>query len=441
MINRISRLRLSIVLNLSLRIFSIFINFLIVRVLLTYLGVDKYGIWVTISVLVNWFNLFDVGLGQGLKLKLTNSFSRVRIKNTIKLISSSYFLTTAISFFLLLLLIIFNSLSSWSNILNLSNAFDNEVNTSINILFFLFIPLFVVKLIGIVYASLQLPFVDNIIKITAQFVFFVSILVYYKLNFEPNLILVSISSLLPLVIIYCIFNFYIFKIKTPVLFPKVKSISIQSIKELASPSISFFVIQIGCIILYSTDNFIILQLLEPSDVATYNIFYKLYSAPFIFFNIYVSSHWSSFIDAISNEDYHWIRLKVFSFLKVLTTLVVFYVFMFFLEENLLNIWLPNFIYNKSNLSIHLIIYFLISSLTTIYVYVINSFGKLRIQLWSYVIIAIINIPLSVYFVKYLKFGISGVINASSFCLLILLILMPIQYLKIIKKKDSGIWSK
>ena len=119
-----------------------------------------------------------------------------------------------------------------------------------------------------------------------------------------------------------------------------------------------------------------------------------------------------------------------------------YAFIYFLEKKLLWFWV-----GKENIkidpttSVNMILYFLISSYTTIYMYVINAYGKLYIQLLGYVIITIINIPLSIFLAKYLNIGASGVILASSICLLILLIIIPIQYKKIMTHKISGIWNK
>ena len=72
---------------------------------------------------------------------------------------------------------------------------------------------------------------------------------------------------------------------------------------------------------------------------------------------------------------------------------------------------------------------------------INGTGKITLQLYSLALMAIVNIPLSIFFSKNLDLGVSGVILATTFCLLPYTILAPIQCFKILTKKDYGIWSK
>ena len=116
--------------------------------------------------------------------------------------------------------------------------------------------------------------------------------------------------------------------------------------------------------------------------------------------------------------------------------------MYFVEKEVLWFWVGKENINiDAKISINMIIYFIISSYTTIYMYVINAYGKLYIQLLGYTVITIINIPLSIYLATYFSLGTSGVILASSLCLLILAILIPIQYKKIVTHKIAGIWNK
>jgi Na+-driven multidrug efflux pump len=67
---------------------------------------------------------------------------------------------------------------------------------------------------------------------------------------------------------------------------------------------------------------------------------------------------------------------------------------------------------------------------------LNGIGKIKLQMWLFVFAALINIPLSVIFVKYLYFGVTGVILATCTSLLILSIAMPIQAYKVLKNKRA-----
>jgi O-antigen/teichoic acid export membrane protein len=438
---RASRLKLSVSLNIILKIISITISILLVPVLLITLGKEKYGIWVTIFTFIGWLNIFDLGLGEGLKLKLTAAFSLKQSKKINKLISSTYFFIFFVIIFLFTFFILLDLFLDWSELLDLSD-YKSEINNSIFILVCFVLLLFIFKIIGTIYASLQLPFVENIIKTFGQFIFLIGLVLINFTDFKINLVWVTVFSLLPTLLFYLVFNIIFFRFKASFLSPKLNNINKEILKEVVKPGFSFFIIQLGCIILYSTDNIIILKLFSANEVANYSIYYKYYSFPFLFYGLFISSHWNAFIDALAKNDFLWIQEKILLFKKLFIILIISYISFFLLENRFLWFWV-----GKENIkidvimSVNMITYFLISSFTTIYIYVINAYGKLYIQLLSYVFITIINIPLSIFLSKNCNLGASGVILASSICLLILMLLIPFQYQKIIKNKISGIWNR
>jgi O-antigen/teichoic acid export membrane protein len=95
---REARLKVSLIANLSIKFINIVINFTLVPLLLTFLGAEKYGIWLTIYALVGWLTMFDLGLGNGLKLKLTEAFSKKKYREAKKLITTAYVLIGSLLF-------------------------------------------------------------------------------------------------------------------------------------------------------------------------------------------------------------------------------------------------------------------------------------------------------------------------------------------------------
>ena len=50
-------------------------SYLLVPLTIDYVSSSQYGIWLTISSIVSWFALLDVGLGTGLRNKLTEALA------------------------------------------------------------------------------------------------------------------------------------------------------------------------------------------------------------------------------------------------------------------------------------------------------------------------------------------------------------------------------
>lgn len=440
--NRDGKLKVNVIANFGLRGANIVINLALVPLLLSYLGAEKYGVWLTIFSLVGWIGMFDLGLGNGLKIKLTEAFSKNRPYEIRESISSTYIIVGVITSVLTLLFLLSNLFINWEIFLGLTKTINLNIRIAINIIMVSFFAILLLKLVGVIYASLQFPFVNTLIKVIGQFGFLYVVYVLIRLKQEASLIRVSISSVAPLMMLYLGFNIYFFFIKRPFLCPKITLFSKRTSKAIILPGMSFFIIQISMVILYSSDNLIITNLISPTAVTGYNIAFKYFSMPFIFYTLYISTHWPAFIDALAKNDRKWLRNKIKVFNYYYLVLVIGYITFYFLYGTIVPLWVGN---NEGQpikeLNIAMVVYFLISSYTTIYIYVINAYGKIRIQMLAYIIIAIINIPLSIFIVSYFEVGSAGVIIASACCLTLLLVLLPIQYFKLVTNKATGIWEK
>ncbi|HAI41924.1 MAG TPA: hypothetical protein DCM40_29270, partial [Maribacter sp.] len=55
--------------SLILRGLGTAINFLFVPLVINFVNAERYGIWLTLSSVLTWFTLLDIGFGNGLRNK------------------------------------------------------------------------------------------------------------------------------------------------------------------------------------------------------------------------------------------------------------------------------------------------------------------------------------------------------------------------------------
>lgn len=79
------RLYKNIGINVILKPLTMLLSMIYIPVLLDYLGDEKYGVWATISAFVNWFSVFDIGIGNGMRNKLAESLAAETTKNPARL--------------------------------------------------------------------------------------------------------------------------------------------------------------------------------------------------------------------------------------------------------------------------------------------------------------------------------------------------------------------
>lgn len=221
--------------------------------------------------------------------------------------------------------------------------------------------------------------------------------------------------------------------KYPNLKPGLKYFKKEKIKEINGLGILFFIIQVCTLIIYTTDNMLIIKYIGAEEVTTYNIVSKLFQVLIILEYLISSPMWTLFVDAYVKKDKGWIK-KAFINLNLLFLLLILGVaIMSYILPFIVKLWIgQELIYPK-----HLILFWGLFVLNRVYgdIYMIfiNATGKIKLQMYLSVLGAIINIPLTIYFMKNLNMGSSGAILATNICILPLTIIMPIQAYYILKK--------
>jgi O-antigen/teichoic acid export membrane protein len=436
------RLKLSLYLGFILKGLGSLANFLIVPVLINFMGPKRYGIWLTIYSLIGWLVMLDFGLGNGLKIKLAEAFSRKKFHQIRSLISTVYITTGLIVVSLLILFLILSSFISFPELFKIKKEDYYDFNFGFTFLFISVLFILLLKLVAEIYAGLLLPFLDEIIRVLSVYVLMLAVFSHKELGLSSSITTMAFLTSIPMLLIYLGWTFYIFIYKAPSLLPSCKYYSKKLLGSVVRPGINFFIIGLCSVVLYSTDNLIISMLISSEAVSAYNISYKLFGIPFLLFSTLISTHWVSFTEALTKNDIFWIKKKVLFFRKIYILLFVLYFLLYYNFETVVKFWIGNGqVWTDQFLNASMVVYYLISSYITITIYVVNASGKIVLQKYLYLVISIFNIPLSIFLVKNLSLGVSGVIISSSLCLLLLAFYIPKQAFKILDGLATGIFNR
>jgi O-antigen/teichoic acid export membrane protein len=203
--------------------------------------------------------------------------------------------------------------------------------------------------------------------------------------------------------------------------------------------LKFFIIQIAAIVFYQTNNIIISQLFGPAEVTSFNIAFQYLSIGTFAFMTILTPFWSAFTDAFTKGETEWIK-KVMKNLKLIWVGLFFiFIILFFLSDFFIKLWVGKMIVVNKSLYIVIGIYLLINALNGIYSNFMNGVGKIMIQFYTALSLAIFHIPLAIFFGK--KFGIMGTMFSLIIFGIIQIVLFEKQYRKIINYTDTGVWSK
>ena len=298
----------------------------------------------------------------------------------------------------------------------------------------------VVKLITSIYQADQNHSIQGKIQFFGQTLSLLAIWALTKTDQSSLLIFGSVFSALP-VLILVVFNLFAFNTTFKDFKPIFSLWKKEYLKEITGLGFKFFVVQIAAMVLFSTDNFIISKLFGPEEVVPYNIAFKYFSIITMVYSILLTPYWSSFTEAYTKNDFVWIKTSVNNIQKIWLFVPVGLIIMLLISDWFYLLWVGEKVQVPFKLSMAMAFFVLLLTFNMIYVNFINGVGKIKLQLITSLISMIINIPLSIYFGKYLGWGSTGVILATCFCLGYSLILRPLQYFKIINNNAVGIWNK
>jgi len=430
----------NIVASFALKGFSILIIFLLVPFTLNYLNPTKYGLWLTISSIIGWFSFFDIGLGNGLRNKLAEAFAVKDYKLAKAYVSTTYAILLLIMAGMFLLFLFINPLLDWSKLLNTQPAMAGELNRVVLVVFTFFALRFIFQLIGIIFTADQLPAVNNSFGPLGNLIALVAIYLITKFT-HGNLLYISLVYSAAPVIILIIASFYFFNGKYEFIRPDLKSVDFKYFKSLADLGVKFFVLQIASLIIFSTDNMIITQILGPAEVTPYNIAFKYFGIPIMIFTIVLTPFWSAYTEAFTNGDMKWMKASIKRLIMIWLAVVVGVIFLLCISKYFYLMWIGDKVHVPFMLSVFMGLFAIISTWNNIFAYFINGVGKIKLQMYYGIIAMLINIPISIFFAKNLGMGSAGVILGTCVSLLFGFIFGPIQCWRIINNKAKGIWLK
>lgn len=204
-----------------------------------------------------------------------------------------------------------------------------------------------------------------------------------------------------------------------------------------SLGLKFFLIQIAFIVVYETTIIIIAQL-DQSKVTPYNIAFKYFSVVPMVFGIILVPFWSAYTEAYVKKDFDWIRNSMRHLIKIWVLLLVVVTGMLLVADKVYYLWVKDVVKVPFTLSLVIAAYIIINAWCTIYSVFLNGVGKLKLQLYSGIIGALINIPLAIWLGK--TMGVTGVVLASLILAAGNALWSPVQYKRIMNNTATGIWN-
>lgn len=430
-----------IAINLTLKAVSVLCTFLLIPALINLLGENNYGVWLTISSLATWLTYLDVGLGNGLRNKLSMALVERNNNFANELVSTTYFSFGVIMLGVCIFTLFCAFFIHWNEILNTKIDYFLLLFSAITLIIYTCTKL-ILDLGITIFLTLQKSYIKTVVEVLTNGL--ILLFVYFLPKHEQQIFFIYalVSSIIPLFLL-SIANYYLFRKESKYYFlkPKLSSFNKKHLKDIFKLGLDFFTIQVIGIIIFSTDNILISHFFTPSDVTTFNIVYKYFSISTFLFSIIMMPFWAAFAKAFFENNTTWIRKSFYRLIVFWLILVGITFFQLYVFEYVFGFWIGSSLQIPKLVMISMAIYTIIYNWNSIFASFLNGVAKIRIQVYNAIIVGILNIPLTIMVIKNTNFGLSSIILVNSFCLLLSALWSPIQCYKILNKSAKGIWDK
>lgn len=432
------KLNKNILIMIIVRGLSVLVSLLFVPLYLKYIDRGDYGILITLTSMISWIGMLDIGFGNGLRNKLTISLASNNYQDAKRYVSNAY---AAITFYVVVVIIIFLIVSphlSWASILNVEPTREHEMYILVNAMFVLFGLNFTFSIINTIFLSIQEPAIQSIINLVIQIISFGAVFVTIFVFSIKSLLFIGLLNAIISPLILCIVSIYLFLTRYKYLRPSRKLIEFATIKEILAIGIKFFILQVITLILFSVNNVLILHLDSSEAVVEYSIAYRYIDVLAILFTIFITPVWSASTDAYFKSDFIWIRKIVRKMLIISILIILGGTIMIVFSEQVFKIWLGDEVINVNMITLVLVLVFVgFRMLYQSFGYIINGTGKLKAQMVITAISAFLYIPLAIFLGKI--FGLYGILIVSALAQVVNFLWSQMQYKHIINKTGGDFW--
>lgn len=406
------------------RVGGILANLMVIPVTLKLLGQEKFGIWVTLLTVINWVSFFDMGIGNGLRNKVTECLSRNERDGAREYVTTAYIVMGGAVVAAALTYLMMSRAVSWDSVFNSKSVDRGDMYLLMGIVVVGALINFAVSLAIQLYYSVQKASAGSLGNFISQAG--TLLLLGYFLKFGPLTIKgVALINMGVLVATNLVLNWTFFRGHT-FLLPSLKYFRREKIRSLVMLGGKFFVIQMASVVILTTDNMIITRLLGPEHVSGYNIVSKLFSLIIIGHGIILAPLWSAYTEAYTRGDGEWlVRNRRIMYLLMLP-IVAGAGFLFLIYPYIIRIWIGEDLGISRSLVALFSIYTVIYTWSNLHMHLLNGLGRVKYQLPVWVFQGAINIPLSIYFVRVHNMGVNGVILGTTLSLVIFAIVAPVE---------------
>lgn len=395
--------------SIAARAASIAVSLVTVPLVVTYLGSERYGLWLTISSMVALVGPLDLGVGNGLRQVVADAFGRgdeLRMRHAI---STAIGLLGALGFALLAACPVLVGLD-WPSLLNVTTQqAQTEAGPTVIVLVAsaaIGLPL---SAISVTQAALQAGYIAALWSIAGTVLSVLALVVV--VTSQGGLPLLAGAMTFTTLVVTAINGIVYFGRHRPELSPRLREFQPTMARTLLGTGVVFLVLQVAGMIGYEIDNIVISRVIGPEAVQQYAIPMKLFMLTPAVLVLGLMPLWPAYREAAARGDMAWVRrtLRRSVALTAVATAVASVGLVVF-GPAILAWWVGDAVTPTPALLIGMGLWAIAFGVSTCLAMLLNAADVIKSQAILAIVMATVNLALSVALVR--EIGVAGAVYGS-----------------------------
>jgi O-antigen/teichoic acid export membrane protein len=305
-VERVRRARLTGVTNVLSHGSVLVIGLVSVPLSLSYLGTERYGIWLTLNSLMMWLALTDMGWGGNALINaLAGAHGGDDLESARELVSTAFFGLCAIALVMAVLFIAIIQHVPLAGVFNASGAVPPaELRTAVVFVFLAFAVSFPAGVVQALCHGFQRGYVANVWNTIGSLLGLAALAAVTRIGGDlPRFVLALWGVRAALAVIALIGAFAWL---APALAPSLRCISRAALIRLSSLGVRYLVAQLAGLGIFQSQLLIVAHQVGPSEVGTFNLSQRILTLPCNLAQLLASPLLPAYGEARARADWDWI---------------------------------------------------------------------------------------------------------------------------------------
>jgi len=384
-------------------------SFFAIPLTIRYLGAERYGVWVTLTSILSYLTIFDMGIGSTAINGISDALAKGKLESARQQINTTYLTLFVTALLIAVSVCLAWPMIAWPAVLgDKTGANAREVTIAAGIAIAIVLVSFPLSATPRIMGACRKITLSNYWSSLGSLLGLLAIVLATRLQAGLPGLVVAVSGCSLMVGIFS--TIWLYR-HFDWLMLNFRDIQWVRTRELLNTGLPFFATQVAGFVLLQTDNLIIAQVLGATAVTPYSITSKLFSYALLLPVNALPSLWPAYSDAFARRDFPWIRKTYrYNVLVVISSTTMFVLVLFIIAKRFISIWAGPAAVPTTGLIAGMGIWTIIASLSWCQTCLLGAAGQVRRQAIYSAIGAVVNVIASIICGR--LFGLPGIIMGT-----------------------------